>query len=345
MKLMPARRSHHRVAEQRRAAGRARRARRSRRTNSPPSSTTRRDQGDGAGDRPGGSRAPPRVASSTKSARPEVRSAAPAQSRRVRDAAVGEPQAGRDDGGRHQPDREVDEERPAPATGVRRTGRRRWGRRRWRRRRSRPGTPASGRAAEPGRCPRPSPWRRRRDRRRRGPGGTEPTSSWSIVCAAPQAIEPTRKIADGDEQHASPAVEVAELPVQRHRGDHRERVGARPPRSTARSRRCRRRWWAGRWRRWCRRCELITWPSWRPMKITSVWRNVSGPVPRADGGLHRSRSTPPVSALGENAFYSLAHGRFDVARLDVEGLTVRFGGVHRARRRRPRRRRRRRRRA
>ena len=40
--------------------------------------------------------------------------------------------------------------------------------------------------------------------------------------------------------------------------------------------------------------ELITCPSWRPMKITSVWRNVSGPVPRADGGLHRSRSTPPL---------------------------------------------------
>ena len=79
VKLMPARRRT--TALRKSVSGRTGSgARRSRRTNSPPSSTTRAIRAMARGDRQGISW-PPRVASRTKSARPEVRSAAPAQSR------------------------------------------------------------------------------------------------------------------------------------------------------------------------------------------------------------------------------------------------------------------------
>ena len=81
VKLMPARRAHHRVARRAMSGSTGSGARRSRRTNSPPSSTTSADQGDGRGPSRHGISWPPRVASRTNSARPEVSSAAPAQSR------------------------------------------------------------------------------------------------------------------------------------------------------------------------------------------------------------------------------------------------------------------------
>ena len=162
-----------------------------------------------------------------RQARGEERGTRPVEG--VRDAAVGEPQAGRDDGRRHQPDREVDEERPAPRQVLDEQA-------------ADDGADGAGDGEDHPLVPQPASELPSRDdvRDRRHGDGAE--------TAAPEALEePSRQQlvhrlrrpaghrtdeehADRDQQHASPAVEVAELPVQRHRGDHRERIGAHHPR-------------------------------------------------------------------------------------------------------------------